>query len=191
MSVFLKYKEGVDYCGDRYLLLQRADSTLYVMIDGIGHGKEASAVADTACHSINASGDAPLIDIIRNCELALLGSRGIVISFVMWAWGENTLHYYSVGNIESVLISSDNLIHLKTHPGIFGSKNLPIHIASTLISAEAQLLMFTDGIGKLTGQIRHQLRRMNSRHIVQMLSKQWQGQDDVCIFCEKLHYELH
>ena len=189
MSIFLKYKEGEDYCGDRYLLLQRGNGALHVMIDGVGHGKEASAVADIACSSISSSSDVPLIDIIRGCELALLGTRGIVISFVMCVLGKNILNYYSVGNIETVLIGPDKIIHLKRRPGIFGAKKLPVHIDSMLIPAESKLLMFTDGVDELPISNQRLLRHMNSRHIVQALSNQWQGRDDICIFCEKLPYE--
>jgi hypothetical protein len=51
--------------------------------------------------------------------------------------------------------------------------------------------MYSDGVGDITGAIRQQLSNLNSRHIVNLLTKQWQGKDDVCILCEKLNHELH
>jgi hypothetical protein len=52
-------------------------------------------------------------------------------------------------------------------------------------------LMCSDGVGEITGSIRQQFGNLNTRHIVNLLSKQWQGHDDICILCEKLNHELH
>lgn len=193
MDTFFAHKKGESYCGDRHLTIVRKGQTLYVIIDGIGHGEKASKVADIAYHTITKEVEAnsPLPLIIKVCEAALANTRGIVVSFVMVTHSTSSLEYYSVGNIETMLINSDGITNLKQTPGVFGAKIHPINPSTLQYPTDSYLLMFTDGVNEITGEIRQQLNNMNSRHIVKMLSNQWQGQDDICILCEKLNYELY
>lgn len=189
MDVFLNNKQGEEFCGDRYLVIKRTDSCLYVVIDGIGHGQKASIVADIAYDSIMRSANADLIDIIQDCQTALLDTRGVVISFILFAFNEKKIDYYAVGNVESALISSDSIIALKTRRGIFGAIKHPIKIQSMALPSPVKVLMHTDGIGNVSGHLRQQFSKMNSRHIVQILAQQWSGDDDICILCEQVHDE--
>ncbi len=193
MDSFIKHKKGENFCGDRFLRVKKSDSTFYVVIDGIGHGQKASRVADIAYHTITDEihENSILTNIIEACETALANTRGIAVSFVKVNHSICSLEYYSVGNIKSMLIDSQGVIDLKRTPGVFGAKKYPINTSILLFSNKASLLMCSDGVDKISGQIRHQLGRLSARHIVKLLSTQWQGQDDICILCEKLTHELH
>jgi len=193
MDTFINHKIGETYCGDRFLTVHKNDNTFYVVIDGIGHGQKASYVADIAYHSISReiNLDSSLTKIITVCESDLANTRGIAVCFVKVNHSTGTLEYYGVGNIESMLINVNGLINFKQTPGFFGAKKHPINLSLLNFTDDAHLLMCSDGVGEITGQIRQQLSNLNSRHIVHLLTKQWQGQDDVCILCEKLNHELH
>jgi serine phosphatase RsbU (regulator of sigma subunit) len=191
MDVFVNKKKGETFCGDRYLTIKRKSSVLYVVLDGIGHGQEASKVADIAYDTINEFANASLQKIIEQCESSLQNTRGIVISFMLVTEGKKAVEFYSVGNIETLLITAKQVVNLSSLPGIFGAKKHPISIVNVDVPKNSQLLMFTDGVGNITGPVRQQFRKMNTRHILQMLSSQWSGDDDVCILCEKLSYEQH
>jgi serine/threonine protein phosphatase PrpC len=193
MYSFINHKKGETFCGDRFLTLKKNDNTFYVVIDGIGHGQKASHVADIAYHSITREiiADSPLLNIIQTCEKALADTRGIAVSFVKVNHSKCSLEYCSVGNIESILIDVSGPINLQRTPGVFGAKKYPINISVLPFTSEAYLLMCSDGVGDITGAVRQQLSNLNSRHIVNLLTKQWQGQDDVCILCGKLNHELH
>ena len=174
MATIIRHKKGESYCGDRCLTLVNNDSTLYVVIDGIGHGEKASKVADIATHSITRAVEAnsSLTIIIQACEIALANTRGIVVSFVMVVHSKCMLEYYSLGNIESLLISPKGIINLKRTPGIFSAKKSSINLSVLQYPAGSYILMYTDGINEITGQIRQQLSNMNSRHIVNILGHQ-------------------
>lgn len=189
MSVFVNKKKGEKFSGDRYLAIKRKSSMLCVVLDGIGHGKEASKVADMTYDAIKEFANDSLQRIIEQCQQSLENTRGIVISFMLVTEGKNSVEFYSVGNIETLLINAEKVVNLSTTPGIFGAKKHPIRIINVDIPKESQLLMFTDGVGKIRGPVRQQLKKMNTRHILHMLSSQWSGDDDVCIICEKLSYE--
>lgn len=193
MDTFINQKKGETFCGDRFLTLKKNDNTFYVVIDGIGHGQKASHVADIAYHCITheINENSTLINIIQTCEKALADTRGIAVSFVKVDHSKCCLEYCSVGNIESLLIDASGTINLKRTPGVFGAKKHPITTSILPFTNDAYLLMCSDGVGDITGPFRQQLGNLNSRHIVNFLAKQWQGQDDVCILCEKLNHELH
>jgi serine phosphatase RsbU (regulator of sigma subunit) len=193
MVTFINHKKGEIFCGDRFLSIKKNGHSFYIVIDGIGHGQKASHVADIAYHAITSEIDAnsSLVNIIKACEAALADTRGIAVSFVKVNHNQEQLEYCSVGNIESILIHANGSINLKRTPGVFGAKKYPITISVLPFTSEASLLMCSDGVGEITGSIRQQLGNLNTRHIVNLLSKQWQGQDDICILCEKLNYELH
>ncbi len=193
MDTFINNKKGETFCGDRFLTLKNNDNSFYVVIDGIGHGQKASHVADIAYYSITReiTANSTLLNIIQTCEKALANTRGIAVSFVKVNHSKCRLEYCSFGNIESILIDDSGPINLKRTPGIFGAKKHAINISILPFTNDAYLLMCSDGVGDITGAIRQQLSNLNSRHIVNLLAKQWQGLDDVCILCEKLNHELH
>ena len=188
MEVFLNSKSGEDYCGDRFLAIPRSKDTLYALIDGIGHGVEASLAADSAVYCITAMLDDPLLDICAASEDALRDTRGAAISLVTLTHDTQCLEYVSIGNIESYIIGHNDFIQLNKLPGIFGATRRQFKINSLQIPADATLLMCTDGVGVISQYILRQFNKMSPRHIVNLLSQRWRGNDDICILCEDLNH---
>lgn len=186
MEVFLHNKEGESFCGDRFLSIPNAMSTLYVMVDGVGHGREASLAADKACVAILSMSDKPLKQIVAFCEESLADTRGVAISFVRQTPSRNMIEYVGVGNVESYVVCDRRIIPLTKKPGIFGNRRRNFEIKSQTIPENATLLMFTDGVGPVPAALLHHFQNMRPRHIIKVLSERWQGQDDVCILCEDL-----
>jgi serine phosphatase RsbU (regulator of sigma subunit) len=187
MDVFLRAKKGEVLCGDKYIIKQYGKGTLYILIDAIGHGKEASLIAGITSQLIEDSINMKLPNIIEACNAKLSGTRGAVICFVFYLPEENKAYYYSVGNISCLLVSNTRVVKLNSIPGIFGLKNLDITLSEVETTEKDRLLMFTDGATELKAESYAQLQKMNSRHLVQMLSETWTGQDDICCICEQLH----
>lgn len=160
-----------------------------MVIDGIGHGEDASKVANLTYQTIKQYSNQPLKSIIQTCEKAIEKTRGVAISFVLIKKTEQKIFYFSVGNIESLIITPTSIHQLKTIPGIFGAQLYPIELQVLSLPKDAKLLMYTDGLKKINVNIRQQLYNMNPRHIIQVLSKLWCGNDDVCIICGELNDE--
>lgn len=188
MEVFLNCKRGEGYCGDRFLAIPRSRDTLYVLIDGIGHGQEASLAADSAVYCITAMPDDSLLDICAASEDALRDTRGVAISLVTSAHDTQCLEYISIGNIETYIIGHDDFIQLNKLPGIFGATRRQFKTNSQQIPPDATLLMCTDGVGVISQYILKQFNKMSPRHIVNLLSQRWVGNDDICILCESLSH---
>lgn len=187
MEVFVKHKKEETFCGDKYLFITLGTDLLYVVIDGIGHGEDASNVANLAYQTIKQYSDQPIKSLIQTCEKAIEKTRGVAISFVLIKKAENKIFYFSVGNIESLIITPTSIHKLKTIPGIFGAQQYPIELQVLTLPKDAKLLMHTDGLKTINANIRQQFYHMNARHIIQVLSKLWHGNDDVCIICGELN----
>lgn len=187
MELFLRNRKGESFSGDRHIVEQLEDSKLFVTIDAVGHGEEASRVADIATDTIKQQLSKGLVDIIQTCQSALLNTRGVVICFALYLPKNNRVYYYGVGNIRCLLISRSRVIQVNSIPGIFGTKNQTVNLSQLEVSPQTQLLMFTDGIDALPSAIYPLLRSMNSRHIINFLSHEWSGQDDICCLCESLN----
>ncbi len=187
MDLFLRTKKGEVLCGDKYIIKQYGKGILYILIDAVGHGEEASFIAGITSQLIADSINMKLLNIIEACNAKLSGTRGAVIFFVFYLPEENKAYYYGVGNISCLLVSNTRVVKLNSTPGILGLKNLDITLSEVDITEEDRLLMFTDGASELKVESYAQLQKMNSRHLVNMLSNTWTGQDDICCICEQLH----
>ena len=187
IEFFSKSKQGEQYCGDRFLFIPSQSSTLYVMIDGVGHGQDASIAADKACKSILFAPDKPLCDIAASCEKSLASTRGVAISIVRQQSKKKLIEYISVGNIEAYIVFDDRVIRLNKKPGILGARKRQFKADYQTVSKHASLLMFTDGVDKITPSLTKHFVKMRPHHLVKLLSDRWTGQDDVCIFCKELN----
>lgn len=187
MNAFLGTKKGELFCGDRYLVKQTDKGTLYVVIDAIGHGKEASHIAEIALQSIENNIHMELRNIIEACNSALSNTRGAVICFVFHLPQHNKAYYYCLGNVSCLLVSPSRVMRLNAIPGILGQNERTVTLSEVAIKREDMLLMYTDGAEEIKVDAYTQIQIMNSRHIVNTLSDKWSEQDDMCCICQPLY----
>src|ERR1044071_251501 len=143
--------EGEPESGDLHLVKSISTGLLLAVVDGLGHGVEAAAVARRAVEALAASTSESIIVLIRECHAALRGSRGAVMSLATLNVMEGTMTWIAVGNVEGVLARADMR---SSHPmesvvmrnGVVGLR-LPTLNAAVLSLAPGDLLVFaTDGI---------------------------------------------
>jgi len=143
--------EGEPESGDLHLVKGISTGLLLAVVDGLGHGVEAAAVARRAVETLAASTSESIIVLIRECHAALRGSRGAVMSLATLNVMEGTMTWIAVGNVEGVLARADMR---SSHPmesvvmrnGVVGLR-LPTLNAAVLSVAPGDLVVFaTDGI---------------------------------------------
>jgi serine phosphatase RsbU (regulator of sigma subunit) len=137
--------------GDLHVVCRHSRGALLAVIDGLGHGPEAKLAAMAAGQVIEAHAEDSLLDLIRRCHRALSSTRGVVMSLASFEFGEQSLTWAGVGNVEAVLWRalgaqqrSDEA--LTTAGGVVGYR-LPTLRARTLSVHEGDtLVMATDGL---------------------------------------------
>jgi hypothetical protein len=134
-------------CGDRHVILNGDAGTVLAVVDALGHGAEAAAVADRAAEAL--TGAAAGMDaerLTRACHAALEGTRGAVMTLAVHTAETQSLVLLGVGNVEGVMRSGDATEHVFNTPGIVGYRLPALHPRQLPARPGDLLILATDGI---------------------------------------------
>ena len=182
-GVAQKALPGEAVSGDLHLVLPHGRGVLLAVVDGIGHGREATAAAEIAVATLRARPEDNVLQHFRRCHAALGDSRGVVMTLADHNVREGTLTLSGVGNVEAMLYRPDGQ---RAGPprecavlrgGTVGS-NLPEPFASVvLVQPHDVLIMASDGIRTNFGPDLP-LRSPAQRLAETILQKHFKGNDD-------------
>lgn len=143
---------GQKVCGDRAVVLDAgADSVLFAVLDGLGHGPAAAEAADRAAQVLSENRAEPLDVLAVMCHRSMTETRGAALSLAKFISGDR-LEWLGVGNVESRIVAAApgkpavRAAAMLT-AGIVGYRlppNLPMQTVT--VRAGDLLLMSTDGI---------------------------------------------
>ena len=142
---------GEIVCGDLHLIQPIADGVLAAVVDGLGHGGEATAAAKTAIAVLKSHAEEPLTKLVNRCHEALMATRGVVMTAATLRLSRSELTWIGVGDVEAILLRADRQAkpssdRVLLRSGLVGYQ-LPVLRATTLALAPDDLLIFaTDGI---------------------------------------------
>ena len=142
---------GQVVCGDRHLIKPITDGVLAAVVDGLGHGDEATAAAKTAIAVLESHAEESLTSLVKRCHEALTKTRGAVMTLARLRWLGSELSWLGVGNVEAIMLRADRQAKARSdrvllRSGLVGYQ-LPVLRATTLALAPDDLLIFaTDGI---------------------------------------------
>lgn len=163
--------------GDRSVVLTFPHGAMVAVIDGLGHGKEASEAAEAAVNALATDPAAPVDELVRRCHASMRHTRGAVMTVASFALGSMT--WVGVGNVEGLLVRNSSVEAVAMRGGIVGyqlpqlaPRRLPVSQGDTLVLA-------TDGI-------RHGFRaEVNARDpqvIADAVLANWsKTTDDACV----------
>jgi negative regulator of sigma-B (phosphoserine phosphatase) len=110
---------GLAACGDEFLAEVGADGFLAAVIDGLGHGHEASLAATRAVEAIRQTLDLGVEEIILHCHEAMRETRGAAVGVLkVDAAGKGS--FCGVGNIDVIALAGAS-------PGLFCSAGIVGH----------------------------------------------------------------
>jgi serine/threonine protein phosphatase PrpC len=143
--------EGQSVSGDLHLVQPFEGGVLLAVVDGVGHGSEASVAAHAAVAVLDEHEEEPVISLVQRCHGALRATRGVVMTLISLRLTESTITWIGVGNVEGRLLRADAS---GSHPsesvllrgGLVGER-LPALYASVVSVAPGDLLILaSDGI---------------------------------------------
>ena len=150
-SVAARPLTGQTVSGDLHVVEFFDRGVLLAVIDGVGHGAEAYAVAGTAADVMKKRASEPVIPLVKHCHKALATTRGAVMTLASVDTINDTVTWLGVGNVEARLFRAEADIshpceHILLRGGLVGLQ-LPALQASVMPLARGDLLVFaTDGI---------------------------------------------
>ncbi|MCB2187717.1 MAG: serine/threonine-protein phosphatase [Deltaproteobacteria bacterium] len=112
-------------CGDAGLIIEHEHDCLVVLLDALGHGPEAHAVAEKALETINENQDLPLVELMEKLHENLKYTRGAVAALGRLDKASGELKFVGIGNINAkiygphghTLLSRDGVVgYMMTRP---------------------------------------------------------------------------
>ena len=134
--------------GDACLVRALPAGALVAVVDGLGHGPEASAAARTAIALLaESNGEAP-VDVMRRCHAGLRSTRGAVMGVAWFDAAWSVMTWVGVGNVTGVLLRAGGPSRemLLTRGGVVGRQLPPLHPQVVPIGNGDVLALATDGI---------------------------------------------
>jgi serine/threonine protein phosphatase PrpC len=143
---------GTTESGDQYLVESYdPGGVLVAVVDGLGHGPKAAAVAKQTVAALEGQARDPLTLLFERCHRALRGSRGVVMSLASFSALNGTMTWLGVGNVEGVLIRGSAVASAKDERlilrgGIVGYRLPSLRPITLRVSRGDTLILATDGL---------------------------------------------
>lgn len=141
----LRPRRGETACGDAIAVEDDGDYTLIALVDGLGHGVEAEAAAQTACRVIHMSRHLELCALMRHVDRSLGGTRGAAIMAARIDARDHSVSCGGVGNVE-LTSACATPFHALSTPGIVGRRFRKMRVFEARLQAGDRLVMFSDGV---------------------------------------------
>ena len=139
------------FTGDAARVVEDRDNNtiLLVVIDVLGHGKEAHKVAAKALDFCEQSASSPLPEIVHGLHHHVRKSVGLALALCRICKKESLLRYISIGNISMVLFKPERIECLR-QAGVVGYQiSIPIERSCSLSTGD-MLSICSDGVGEFT-----------------------------------------
>ena len=135
--------------GDSWAMWKLGDRTVYLMVDGLGHGHHACQAAETVMRVTDAAlagePEIALTAIMQQLDLPMRATRGAAV--MLLAVKANTVVCCGVGNISAVLWSEDGKMRsLVSHNGTVGHRMARVQEFVYPWSPGTLLVVHSDGI---------------------------------------------
>src|SRR4051812_37535119 len=150
-SVASRALPGETVSGDLHVVAPWSDGVVMAVVDGLGHGGEATAAARVAVAVIEQHAGQPVIALVQRCHRALQQTRGGVMTVVEINSRSETATAVVVGNVETVIYRGNPAGRARRESvllrgGVVGYR-LPVLQASELPIAAGDIVVFaTDGV---------------------------------------------
>jgi len=150
-SVASRALPGLSVSGDLHVVAPWSGGVLLAVVDGLGHGDEATAAARIAIAVLEQHVGEPVASLVQHCHRSLQRTRGVVMTVVTVNPRENTLTALGIGNVETVVQRANRQAQparesVLLRGGVVGY-HLPALQASVLPIARGDVVVFgTDGV---------------------------------------------
>ncbi|WP_181776050.1 ATP-binding protein [Amycolatopsis pittospori] len=138
-------REGEDRCGDALAVSAMPGARTAVVVDGLGHGPEASDAAEAAIAVFRRDPDRPLPEHLNAMHRALRQTRGAAVALARTS--EGTLDFCGVGNIGGLVLTPGQSHPLLSIPGIVGFTLPVVRVRTVPLTGHELVVLHTDGIG--------------------------------------------
>jgi anti-sigma regulatory factor (Ser/Thr protein kinase) len=131
--------------GDAFLVRDDDCRLLVALVDGLGHGDEAAAVAQRTLACIERYSRQSLTDLLQRCHTELQGTRGAALGLTRLDPGASTLTYAGIGNT-GIRLANPNPARPISLSGIVGYTMRRVREETFPCTPGDLIVMYTDGV---------------------------------------------
>lgn len=144
--------QGELVCGDSYFIEVGPARSIYMMVDGLGHGRGAAEAAAEAVATVSRLRRESASEIMGRTHDALRKTRGAAMSIAIVDHERLILTYAGIGNVTAALVTGSLSRTLVSQNGTLGAALPRSPQEYTFpIFRDTMLLMFTDGLTTKAG----------------------------------------
>lgn len=135
--------------GDTYVVKAHPRGVLIGVIDGLGHGDEASDAAEGAADTLARHAGDPLDHLVKRCDERLRSGRGAAMTLVSVDPANHTMSWLGVGNVDALLQRGDrgrSRERVVMRSGVVGYRVPRLRASTVPIRGGDLLVLVTDGI---------------------------------------------
>jgi hypothetical protein len=177
---------GEAVSGDLHVVKPYEEGVLLAVVDGVGHGDQATSAAQTAGAVLQANPHESIILLIERCHSVLTHTRGVVMTIASLNALDDTVAWLGVGNVEGHLFRADANASppqesVLLQSGLVGCKLPVLHVSVAPVAAGDLLVFATDGIQPgFAEDIQHD----DPPHQIadQIMARHFKGNDDALVF---------
>jgi phosphoserine phosphatase RsbX len=181
-SVASRALPGEAVSGDLHVVAPWNGGVLMAVVDGLGHGEQATIAARIAIAVLEQHAGEPVVNLVQHCHRALQRTRGAVMTLVALDVRDETLTALGVGNVEAVVHRANpdarpQRESVLLRAGVVGYQ-LPALQASVMPVARGDLVVFgTDGVREDFSDL-ITAAETTPRLTEKILSQKFRGTDD-------------
>lgn len=142
--------EGELVSGDRACVSESDAGVLVSVVDGLGHGEQASNASTQACEVFRSGPSGSLAALVERCHEKLRGTRGAVVALAFFPAAAAEMEWLAVGNIEGALVRSAQRAGgrkmIVQRPGIVGHRLPALRTERLAFGPGDTLMLATDGV---------------------------------------------
>jgi anti-sigma regulatory factor (Ser/Thr protein kinase) len=139
-------KDGKGACGDGWAVSQSGRRSLFLVVDGLGHGPEAALAAQEAIRIFQKSSHLNPAAIVELAHAALHATRGAVLGVAEIDVFQQAIKFSGVGNTTGVIHSRQRNHHLVSVNGTVGHSLGKIQEFTYPSVKDSLLIMHSDGL---------------------------------------------
>lgn len=137
--------------GDLHLVSPSSRGVLIAVVDGLGHGDDATLAARAAIAVLAEHAAEPLVPLMQRCHRALQNTRGAVMTLVAIDTEAGTAALLGVGNVETVVLRANPDARPRRHSvllrgGVVGYQLPALQVEVVPFAAGDVVAFATDGV---------------------------------------------
>lgn len=181
-SVSSRALPGQDVSGDLHVVAPWSDGVLLGVVDGLGHGSEATAAARVAAAVLEQRAGESVISLVQHCHRALQQTRGAVMTLASLNTFDDTLAVLGIGNVETAILHASPTAKPKRESvllrgGVVGYQLPPLHMNVISLSAGDLIVFATDGVREDFAEAINPLDS-TAQLVERVMEKKFRGNDD-------------